>query len=795
MLTNYLTIAFRTFRREKGYAAINIAGLAVGLACALLILTYIRFEQSYDTFHAHADRLYRVENQQPGNVFMGTDRFAVTPAPLGRVLREAVEGVEEATTFSQSVALLRRGEVRIMEEGLWADAHFFRLFSFPLLRGEAETVLERPNTVVLTASLAQRLFGSTDPVGQPIEFVDQGTFIVTGVAADPPAASHLQFSYAVSIVSSGFFRENQDVWNNQSWQTYVRAAPNADPDALGARLTALYRLHEGQNARMSRAYLQPLAGIHLHSEANFGLGDGGDARTLYLFGAIAIIILLLACVNYTNLATARAARRAREVGVRKAVGAARSQLTLQHLSESVLTAMLALLVGAGLAAALLPTFGAWVDRDLSFSALGPYAALVPLLGLAVGLLAGVYPAFALTALRAAPALRGQGALGAPRSRLRAVLVVGQYAAAVVLVIGGLVVYQQLQFIRSQTPGFAGEQIVTLNILDAVPQEALGAFKDELLRLPGVSGVTASTDLPINVGSSTRLQVWEGHAEGPGNDLSVYQMGADHTFFDVFGMEMAAGRAFSPAFPSDTSGALILNETAARHLGWSAEEAVGKTIQFWEEDRPVVGVVRDFHLHSLHRPIEPLLIRYTARWVGNVAVRVQARELPHTLAQLQETWQRFSTYPFDYAFLDDAFATLYEEDRRLGEGFAGFMMVALFIASLGLLGLAAFAAEQRRKEIGVRKVLGRLRPRHRRVALKRFSQAGRAGARGGLSSGVRGHPPVASGFRLPHHARPGALPARGRTGDSGRAADGELSVHPRGTGGSRSIAPRGIDRAR
>ncbi len=706
-----LTMAVRSLRRERAYAVLNVVGLAVGLASVLLIGSYVRTERSYDRFHADADWLYRIDKQMPGNEFLGSDRFAMTPASLAPTLRDEVPTVEDATTVGQAMHLIGRAGTEaeaLAEDGLWADDRFLSLFTFPLLHGDARTALAEPNSVVLTASLAQALFGSTDVVGQSVDlgtpFGDPSVATVTGVADDPPTASQLTFRYLVSIQDDENYRSSLDQWNNSSWFTYARLRPDATPEAVEAGLTDLIRAREGDGSDTS-LHLTPITAAHLDPRANFAPGTIGDARVVTLFSVVAVVILLLACVNYTNLATARSARHAREVGLRKTVGASRASLVRRHLSESVLTALLALGLGVALAALALPRFEAWADRDLSFGALaGPWTIPVLLAAtVGVGVLAGIYPALVLTAARPIDVLKGQRVAAGGLRRLSALLIVGQYVAAVVLIVGSLAVYRQMQFVRDATTGLDGEQIVTLRAPDVMFRGEMPAFIDALERVPGVVAASASSDLPIDVESSTTV-TWEGQPEG-GEEQTVYQAGVDGAFGQVYGLDVLAGRSFSPEFAADSLGALVLNATAARAFGWTPDEAVGKTVNFRNVDTPVVGVVSDFHMQSLHRPIEPLVMRYATSWSQYVSLRVRPDDLPATLAGAQSAWEEVSEYPFTYAFLDEAFATLYADDQRLGQGVGAFTLLALFIASMGLFGLAAFAAQQRRKEVGVRKVLG------------------------------------------------------------------------------------------
>lgn len=709
MLANYLKVALRHLRRQKGYAFISLAGLAVGMGCAALILGYVRLEQSFDRFHENADRIVRIVQQQPGNSFMGSDRFAITPAPLGPALREEAPEVEAATTLSMSRStLIVQGEQRFLEDGLWADDGFFDVFSFPLVHGDPLAALAQPDGVVLTETFAQAVFGETHPVGQPLQLSigdSLGAYTVTGVTADVPVTSHLQFTFVRSIESSPRFSESSEEWGTSGWYTFATLRPAATREAFEQSLSSIFETYreneEGETP--PRIYAEPLTAIHLHSNNAFDVGGQGDVRLVALFSAIALVILLLACVNYTNLAIARSTQRAREVGMRKVSGASRVQIVAQNLTESVLTALVALGAGLLLARTALPLFASWMERDLSGIFNAPALLTLLAIAVAVGLVAGAYPAFVLTAMQPARVLKGQEVLPSGRIRLRSALVVGQYAAALVLVIGSLVIYQQLAFIQDRPLGFDREHVVTLSTRD-LDADGLPAFKQEVARLPGVVGVTASSYLPTTIGASMTVEAWTGHPEGSGEGVEMYLTQADADFFGVYDMQVVAGRGFSPAFPADTAGAVVLNETAVAAFGWTPETAIGKTIEKGGEST-VVGVVQDFHMHSMHLPIAPLMVQPAETWINYLSIRVRPEGLTATLEAIGQAWKATSAYPFEYAFLDERFDELYADDRRLGEGVITFTIVALFIACLGLFGLAAFTAERRTKEIGIRKALG------------------------------------------------------------------------------------------
>jgi len=710
MLQNYLKIALRNLVKQKLYAFVNIFGLAIGLACVILILVYVRYELSFDRFHENADRIFRIVQRQPGNVFLGSDHFAVTPAPLASTLVDEYPEVTHATTITSNNALISHGDVHFYEEGLKADAHLFEVFTFPMIHGIAETALVEPNTIVLTESLARKIFGDEDPMGQTLIHQNQDAFTVTGVIEDVPDNAHFTFAFVTSIRSDSNYLRNLEEgrWNNNSWFTYFLLEEGSDYQQVQAKMRAFTEKYladdDDDPDELNQYYIQPMTDIHLRSHVNFEMGTNNDMKYIYLFSAIALIILLIACVNYMNLATARSITRAREVGMRKVVGAHRWQLIQQFIGESMLLAFLAMVLAMVLVFLLLPVFGSLVERDLSLGLVGGGTLLLGLLGigLVVGFVAGSYPALFMAALRPVHVLKGSMERRARRSRLQSLLVVGQYAISIMLVAGSLIIYQQLRYIQNKEIGYNRDHVVVLRIRDADVRENQETIKSELQRHGNVTAVTFTSHLPTRIASSTTVQGWEGSNED--DELSIYRTNVDYDFLDVFELKLADGRIFSPDFASDTI-AFVINETAVRALGWREGEGVGKRFKDGDEEGSVIGVLKDFHMHSLHQPIQPLMLRMDGNWFGYIAAKVRPDDLPQTLAFLEETMRRFTPYPFEYEFLDETFDQLYKTEIKLGEAFGYFTLLALLIASLGLFGLAAFSAEQRTKEIGVRKVLG------------------------------------------------------------------------------------------
>ena len=712
MLKNSHTHLLRQLRKNKGYAAINIFGLGLGMACCVFILLFVQHERSFDRFHDHADDLYRVNKvvtPQEG----GTEQHAITGGMLAPAMTEAFPEVAEAVRvlpwFSE-VLLVHEDQAISSPEVVFADAQFFDVFSFGLRRGDPATALAAPMSMVLTETTAQRLFGEADPLGQIVRGLNNLNYTVTGIAADPPQQSHLKFEALVSWASSlpGEGRLNfgfMNRWITQVAYTYVQLAPDADVAALEAKLPAFYQQRDPDRAAQYHLFLQPLSDVYLKSTDLLHTRQTrqGNIRYVYFFSVMALLILAIAVINFVNLTTAQATRRAKEVGVRKALGARRPQLTAQFLAESVGYSLLALVFALVVISLSMPAFQALTGKPIGFSLWQqPGWVLAMLAGtVVVGLVAGIYPALILSGFNPISALKGSVA----RRSLtpRRALVTFQFAISIVLVAATLVVIQQMSLLQNRDLGFAQEQLLVLPIHNTGMQQQYAAFKEEVERHPTVVKSAGSNAVPGS-GTSTFGIAPEGAAEGDQWLAHVVRID-DYDLADTYDFDLVAGRYFSPDQPTDMAAGVVINETLARQLGWT--EPVGKRLDIPGEISPatVIGVVKDFHFQSLHHAIEPLVF-YAAPRRQNLSVRVSLDDLPATLAHLQTTWERFEdTYPFTYTFLDQQFAQFYTSEQQLLRTVGVFAALAIVIACLGLFGLAAFMAAQRTKEIGVRKVLG------------------------------------------------------------------------------------------
>ncbi|MEM1096361.1 MAG: ABC transporter permease [Bacteroidota bacterium] len=713
MLKNYVTTTLRALQKQWGYTLINLCGLAVALASIILIGLYIRYELSYDVFHDNADRIYRVYKQDPGGDFLGTDQYAVTPAPLASTLVETFPEVEAATLVEPRDMRLARGERQFSEDGLLATTTFFDVFSFKLLQGEQETALVEPMTIVLTPALAAKLFDDADPVGSAITLLRNGEefdLTVTGVVEAPPENSHIQYSFLASLTTDKWYRRNLErgEWDSSNYYTYTVLREDASLPLLRSKLQALAQQRLGEMdyyrenpERVSVYHIQPLLDIHLRSRLNFELSANGDIRYIYIFTAIALLILLIACINYTNLATARAIVRAKEVGVRKVLGAHRGQLVGQFMSEAVLLCVAGVLLAIGLAASALPVFNTLTGLSLTLGSTPlVFWMSVVLAGLVVGMLSGVYPALVMSKFAPAGMVKGVLRHGRGKARLRNTLVVAQFAVTAVLLIATLVIFQQLRYVQQANTGFDREHILTVSIPAAKDQYP--TIKEQMLQNPNVLAVSATAHSPIRIVGKSAVASWEGKQEGDG--LAAYNTAVQPGFVDLLGLEMVAGISFTEDRPVDGREGFIVNETLIKQMGWA--EPLGMSFEFQGRPGRIIGVVKDFNYLSFRQEIEPLVLYVDDSWFYRILVKVRGDDMPATLGHLEATMATFlPDYPFSYSFLDDAYNRMYASDVRVGQLVSVFAVIAMLIACLGLLGLAAFITTQRTKEIGVRKVLG------------------------------------------------------------------------------------------
>jgi putative ABC transport system permease protein len=702
MFKNYLLVTVRNLKKNNTFSFLNTLSLAVGMAAFLLIALYVRFELSFDKYHENADRIYRVIRE--GRAF--------TPPPLGPALKANFpEVVASARILRSAKTLLSREQASFLEdEFYWADPATFEVFTIPFLSGDPKTALNDPAAIVLSQRAARKYFGHADPMGKTLTMSERHEFRVAGIMADMPANSHFVMDAVVPY--EAYFRiTGNDIasWRANFSYTYILLREGADADALDAKIAPAIEAPLLKAAGVKEPYprfyyLQPMIQIHLRSHLMQEIGPNNDMKSILLFSSIAFLILFIACVNYMNLATARSVRRGREVGMRKVVGAQKAQLVAQFLSESVALAALAMVFSTVMVLAALPAFNSLVERRLRFNPLRDplfFAGLV-LVTVLVGLLAGSYPALRMSGFKPISVLRGAFARSSEGTALRNVLVLVQFSITIALIVCTIAVREQMRFIRTADMGYAREQIITVPVRGESIHRNIEAIKTELMRYPDISAVTTSARLPNDIDTFTSRD-WTGR--NPDEPIPIYYNTADYDFVDVFGVQIVRGRNFSRDFPSDQKGAFLVNEAAVRVAGWGSP--IGRKLTHWRGDTgEIVGVIKDFHLRSLHHPIEPLYIFLDPGDFANISVKIKSTGIPSTIEHLKRVMTKYSSsYPFTYSFFDDVFERAYFAEQRLGRVFGSFAVLAVFVACLGLFGLSAFTAEQRTKEIGIRKVLG------------------------------------------------------------------------------------------
>ncbi len=714
MIKNYLKVAVRNLLKHKGYAFINILGLAVGIAASVLIFLYITNEISYDKFHEKADRTYRIKADWSNK---GDSRIHQlgTPFILAQTIREKYPQVEAITQLSGPLGdvIIRYRDTAFKETDVFcAEPSFFDVFSFPLLKGNPETSLRDPNMMIMTQSLAKKYFGDEDPVGKTIEMMATGEkefFKVTGVMEDIPQNSHFGFDALISMKT--VFPEPNLGWTWNNYVTYVTLQKGVTQSLMEEKLVEIDKVHcEGGQEHIPWIWtLDPITWIHLHSDLVTGNQPNGSMAYIRLFTVVAILILLIAGINFVNLATARSARRAKEVGLRKVVGSQRRQLIQQFLGESVLMSLIALAFAVILIQVTLPFYRNLTGKTLALSYFGnPF--VIPgllVLALGVGFLAGLYPAFFLSSFKLTHVLKGSPLAGRGRGTLflRNGLVVFQFAMSVLLIIGSLVIFRQLEYIKNQRLGFDKEHVVVIHNADTLGGQ-LEPYMERLKQQSDVLGVTAVGSVPGRGTPNWGIGVEGVERERP---LNMNFMTCDQDFADVLSIQMLEGRFMSRDFPTDVDAAVI-NKKAAEYFG--IENPVGKKLRIWwtEKDLTIIGIIDNFHFESLHRNVRsmgyllPEAIDSTRK--PFLLVKISSRVTSDVLSDLQKTWQSMSGgLPFEFTFLDEKVNSLYENDNRAGSIVTLFSCLAIFVSCLGLFGLAAFVAEQRTKEIGVRKVLG------------------------------------------------------------------------------------------
>jgi hypothetical protein len=696
MFQNYLKATLRNLLRHKSFSLINISGLAIGMACCLLLLFWVKDELSFDRHHEHADDLYRVVNHSEKE----NTSYLVTPGGLGpALLQEVPEVVNTMRSAPNQRRLIQYRENRFYEDDVFlADPSLFEMFTFTFLAGDPASCLTSSEAVVLTDSLALKYFGPEDPMGKTLK-INNSDCVVTAVIADIPHNSHFRFTL---VRSFEIIPEHLKKWDGIQWNTYVQLRTGARGEEVNPKVTACVRRH--MPGSDSRYELQPLREVRLFSSHfQYDSALRGNIKYVYIFSALAICILLIACINFMNLATARSGNRAKEVGLRKVVGARRLDLIRQFLGESVFLTGIALAAALFLVVISLPLFNRIAGKNiqLGFQGMGEVWLLFLAVALVTGLVSGSYPALFLSAFQPTSIFRGGPDTGSGRAVLRKSLVIVQFSLTVFLIIGTFVIYSQLQFMQNRALGFEREQIVYMPMYGQL-REKYQTIKTRLLQSSTIADVTTSY-VPVGIGSGCYGE-WDG--KEPEDEVHMYMASVDYNFLDFFDIDLVAGRFFSPEFSTDSAQAFVVNEAAARAM--KMKDPIGERFAFGGGGMSgrIIGVIKDFHYRSLHNQIEPFIFILLPEEYWQLIVKFKAGQISAGLAYLEEVWIDFIPgFPPDFAFLDATLEERYQDEKRLGILFRCFTGLAVLIACLGLFGLASFLAEQRTKEIGIRKVLG------------------------------------------------------------------------------------------
>lgn len=725
MFRNYLKIAWRNLTKYKFISFINLFGLTVGLTCCLLILTYILNEVSYDKYNKNADRVYRVTRTfYNGDGSVSLKLSTVSP-PFGYYMPTDFPEIEKMTRLLNNGTTPLRYKDKLINEPnvFFADENLCDVFTVKVLKGDPKTALKEPFSVMLTEETAKKYFGDEDPMNKVLRANNQFDVKVTGIYKAFPSNAHMHPNILVSfntLKDSAVYGEKnlQTNWGNNSFFTYIMLPKNYDikkmearfPAFIDKRMTGQYGANEP--SKFTKLDLQKLTDIHLYSHTDYEAEPNGDINRVYIFSAIALFILLIACINYMNLSTARANLRAREIGIRKVVGARRKELVFQFLSESLLITWAAILIALVLLYFFIPWLNKIAEESLSINQLLKWQVLIPLFlsPFVVGIIAGIYPALFMSSFQPVKTLKGLFKVKGSSLNFRKVLVVTQFAISIVLIITTMIVIQQLHFMQRTALGYDKEHLVTLPYYSQLDNK-YESFRNTLLQNSGIKDLGRSSRIPTG-----RLLDDMG-ASAPGSDsmvpvkTEIRYVAADYDFVPTYGIHMVAGRNFSRDYGTDTSN-FVINEAAVKAIGWkNAEQAVGKNFKYGFITGHIIGVMNDFHFESLHQEIKPMILIMPASQPGqsfynSISVKIAGNNVSAALDALKNAWQKYlPDLPYQYTFLDENFSKLYQAEQRQGTIFTAFAFIAIFIACLGLLGLSAFAISQRIKEIGIRKVLG------------------------------------------------------------------------------------------
>jgi len=701
MLKNYAKVTLRNILKHRGYSFINITGLSIGMACCIFIMLWVFHELSYDRFHENADTLYRVEEDQhySGDIYHVT----VTPFPIAPAFKEEIPEVIDATRLVWfGTVLLKYKEKAFFENNIRAvDPSFFQMFTFPLIKGDINTVLDDLYSIVISEEVAEKYFGSEEPLGKILSLNNRYDFKVTGVIKKVPDHSSITFNMVVPLEFMRTIGRYNPGWGSNSIVTFLQVRENSSIEQVNKKMTAIVHTH---NPRSTTDFLlKPLKRVHLYSHFGYG-NEMGDIIYVYIFSAIALFILLIACINFMNLSTARSAKRAREIGMRKVAGAKRGNIIFQFLGESVVLSFIALILAVIVIIVVIPQFNTISGKNISASYIFNVPLLAGLIGIALftGIIAGSYPAFFLSAFHPVKVFKGRLSSGAGGALFRKLLVVVQFSISIFLILGTGIIFNQVNYMRNKKLGYDKDHLLYID-LKGNTRDYYYTLKNELKRNPAVVNVTGTSEAPTRIGSNSSGAEWDG--KDPELKILISQNIVGYDYTETYGIEIKEGRGFSSKFTSDTTGAFLINEELAKIIG--KEPIIGERFSFMGVDGKIVGLMKNFHFQPVREEIEPLAVMVgPARFFRAMVIRVRPEDISSSIDFIKNTWARIiPDYPFEYRFFNEDFDRMYRAETRMGTLLRYFTILSVLIACLGLFGLASFTAEQKTKEIGIRKVLG------------------------------------------------------------------------------------------
>ena len=715
MIKNYFKTAWRNLWKNKTFSVIIILGLSVGLACCILMFLFIQHELSYDKFNVHASNIYRITSESEST--SGKTNLAVTPAPWAPLMKKDFHEINNFVRIlkSEKAVIGQPGQQKFYENDLlFADSTFFDVFSFGLLKGNSKQALEKPNCIILTRETAEKYFGSVDPIGKTLEinsFVGTFNVQITAIVNEIPSTSHFKFNAIISLQTLG---DLSGLWSFHMFQSYVLLNNNVSTQALETKFKGFVNKYIANNPQADGKHdihLQPLSSIHLHSQMLGEIGVNGDIKYIYIFTGIALFILLIACFNFTNLSTARSLTRAKEIGLRKVVGAEKQQLMKQFLSETILFALIALALAIIIASLALPVFNQLSGRQLTFNLNNNYSLILlfVLLVVFVGILAGIYPAVILSSFRPVEVLKGKLPITAKGVLFRKVLVTLQFVICIALIASTIIVTKQLQFLKNKKLGFDKENVVIVTLPKDVDSARLQTLKNSILNNQVISNAAMASSIPgVNIPVN---QVNDGNTD-LSKALSMQMLFTDNEFIRTMNIKILAGRDFSSEYATDKTEGFILNEVAIKKMGWqNPAEAIGKRFQWVRPDvvlksGKVIGVVQNFNITPLKSAVQPLVLHYSPMRFQYMYVRINQLNASHAIDIIEKSFKRI--YPkqsFEYSYLDETLNNMYASEGKTSQIFSYFSFLAILIACMGILGLSLYSIQQHIKEIGIRKVLG------------------------------------------------------------------------------------------